>query len=119
MSYFNELIEKLLSIYPNFASQALQAEAAIKAADEGDEDNAYQVRVNELSSLVDVANAENVLPGYITSIERPYPNSVRLVISDEHGMKWRWYVFQEDVLFCYVQAIDSSLHYADHKGGGS
>ncbi|WP_243211130.1 hypothetical protein JQ760_028170 (plasmid) [Klebsiella pneumoniae] len=114
MSLFLEHVGKIERHYgTDVALRFVRTNDAIAFADasEGDE-KAYNVRVEEITALVDVFNAAGGLPDHKLTVERISPKSIRVILNGPNGLLWRSYVFQDDFMFTFVQALTSSLSMA-------
>lgn len=111
MSLFLEYVGKIERHYgTNVALRFVRANDAITVADASeDEEKAYNVRVEEITDLVDVFNASGGLPEHQLTVERISPKAIRVILNGSNGLVWRCYVFQDDFMFTFIQALTSSL----------
>lgn len=114
LSLFLEYVGKIERHYgTDVALGFVRANDAITVADASrDYEEAYNVRVEEITNLVDIFNASGGLPDHKLTVERMSPKAIRVILNGPNGLVWRCYVFQENFMFTFTQALISSLYMA-------
>lgn len=97
MSLVLEYVGKIERHYgTDVALGFVRANDAITVADASrDYEEAYNVRVEEITNLVDIFNASGGLPDHKLTVERMSPKAIRVILNGPNGLVWRCYVFQE------------------------
>lgn len=106
MSLFNDYVDKITELYGDSVGQFFhQVNAAIIESDQCSNEFSLNKRKEDILSLVGKINASGGVPRHNLVVEVFSCHSVRISLINEHGLVWRNYVFESDVLFNLAQAL--------------